>query len=94
MDRFWEEFVGLGKHAMIVYQRHASVERIIDFMAKFATSLCMNEKDKKRRGSTEDEESDDDDYEDEMNPFLLKLFTFCLEVSSFQNLKIHKEGIL
>ena len=71
---------------MIVYTRHAAVERIIDFMAKFGTYLCTNSKDDKGKAKNppstdDDEDSDDDEYEEEMNPFLLKLFTFCLDVS-------------
>uniref|UniRef100_A0A8C5LLY6 Non-SMC condensin I complex subunit G n=1 Tax=Leptobrachium leishanense TaxID=445787 RepID=A0A8C5LLY6_9ANUR len=65
---FLEEFIHYIKYPLIVYRREPSVERVMDFVAKFVTSFHKPE-------------SEDDDYDemDEENSPVNFLFTFLLQ---------------
>lgn len=65
---FFEEFVHFLKYPMVVYQREPTVERVMDFVVKFATSFVQP---RKEEDPEEEEESD--------NPFLNYLFEFLLK---------------
>jgi hypothetical protein len=69
MEAFWVEFEQLIKFPMVVYNREPTVERTIDFIAKFVVSLS-------RRAADGDNEVRDE----EVNPVLLRLFDFLLQV--------------
>ena len=45
LDAFWEEFLQHLKFSLIVYKREPAVERTIEFVSRFATSVA--EKDDK-----------------------------------------------
>jgi len=83
MEKFYEEFIRLVKYFLIVFKREPAVERAIDFVSKFSTSLqtAANEDDK---GT---EKSGSSGAEQEMHPFILKLFNFLLQVFVFVGLK-------
>ena len=51
----------------------------MDFIAKFATSLIKSEKSEKKEDDTASESESDDE---EMNPFIVKLFDYCLQVNT------------
>ncbi|XP_025095867.1 condensin complex subunit 3-like isoform X2 [Pomacea canaliculata] len=74
IERFWAEFQPLLKFPMVVYNREPAVERTIDFVARFVTSLGIKHPDNEQK---------DDDTEDnnkvESNPLLQRLFDFLLE---------------
>ncbi|XP_071779296.1 condensin complex subunit 3 [Centroberyx gerrardi] len=74
---FHEEFVHYLKYAMIVYKREPTVENVIEFVAKFATSFQsppkMDEEEEEKEEEEEDEEAEDD------HPFLSFIFNFLLE---------------
>ena len=78
---FWESFEHHLKYSMVILKREPVVERTIEFAAKFATSLVKDPEDKEKevKEALEEEEEEEDD---DMHPFLLKLFTFLLNVSS------------
>uniref|UniRef100_A0A672FPX0 Nuclear condensin complex subunit 3 C-terminal domain-containing protein n=1 Tax=Salarias fasciatus TaxID=181472 RepID=A0A672FPX0_SALFA len=63
---FHEEFVHYLKYAMIVYKREPSVESVIEFVVRFATSF--------QSPPREEEEEEEDDH-----PFLSFIFNFLLE---------------
>ncbi|XP_032881961.1 condensin complex subunit 3 [Amblyraja radiata] len=65
---FHEDFINLLMYPMTIYKREPAVERVIEFVAKFATSL---------KQPVDEEESDEDD-----NSFLLFLFQFLLKSHS------------
>ncbi|GAA6214708.1 condensin complex subunit 3 [Lates japonicus] len=73
---FHEEFVHYLKYAMIVYKREPTVENVIEFVARFATSFQSPPK-------TEEEEQQEDEEEEEEveddHPFLSFIFNFLLE---------------
>lgn len=78
---FHEEFVHYLKYAMIVYKREPTVENVIEFVARFATSFQSppktdEEEEKQENGEEEDEEDDEEDD----HPFLSFIFNFLLEV--------------
>ena len=73
---------------MIVFKREPAVERTIEFVAKFATSLCLDNKPEKTEDKNEEEEQEEED--EEMHPFLLKIFSFLLKVSLFIYAKYNK----
>uniref|UniRef100_A0A7N8XZ18 Non-SMC condensin I complex, subunit G n=1 Tax=Mastacembelus armatus TaxID=205130 RepID=A0A7N8XZ18_9TELE len=56
---FHEEFVHYLKYAMIVYKREPTVENVIEFVARFATSFQSPPKTEEEE--EEEEEEDDDD---------------------------------
>lgn len=66
---FHEDFINLLMYPMTIYKREPAVERVIEFVAKFATSL---------KQPVDEEESDEDD-----NSFLLFLFQFLLKVQYY-----------
>ncbi|XP_037327621.2 condensin complex subunit 3 [Pungitius pungitius] len=71
---FHEEFVHYLKYAMIVYKREPSVENVMDFVVRFATSFLSPPK----MEEGEEDEEEEDDAEDD-HPFLSFLFNFLLE---------------
>lgn len=74
---FHEEFVHYLKYAMIVYKREPTVENVIEFVARFATSfqsLPKTEEEEQQENEEEEEEAEDD------HPFLSFIFNFLLEV--------------
>ncbi|KAG7241282.1 hypothetical protein INR49_025800, partial [Caranx melampygus] len=73
---FHEEFVGYLKYAMIVYKREPTVENVIEFVVRFATSLQSAPK-PEREEEEEEEEEEEDDEDD--HPFLSFIFNFLLE---------------
>ncbi|XP_034544022.1 condensin complex subunit 3 [Notolabrus celidotus] len=73
---FHEEFVHYMKYAMIVYKREPTVENVIEFVARFATSFQSppkTEEEEQEDGEEEEEEVEDD------HPFLSFIFNFLLE---------------
>uniref|UniRef100_UPI00398E89FD condensin complex subunit 3 isoform X2 n=1 Tax=Pristiophorus japonicus TaxID=55135 RepID=UPI00398E89FD len=66
-NTFHGEFINLLKYPMTIYKREPAVERMIEFVAKFATSL---------------EEPVDEESDEEENPFMLFLFHFLLQSHS------------
>jgi len=76
-DVFFNEFIYHVKFFLIVFKREPSVERGIDFIAKFSTSLQTTSKQ-----STEDQDTEvaDTSMQDDMHPFLVQLFNFLLKV--------------
>ena len=77
---FFKEFICHVKHFLIVFKREPSVERGIEFIAKFSTSLQSTSVQ-----SAEDDqptELADTSIQDDMHPFLLQLFKFLLKVKS------------
>ncbi|XP_033976703.1 condensin complex subunit 3 isoform X1 [Trematomus bernacchii] len=75
---FHEEFVHYLKYAMIVYKREPTVENIIEFVARFATSFLSPPKTEEEEEKQEEEEEEEDDEEDD-HPFLSFIFNFLLE---------------
>ncbi|XP_072921041.1 condensin complex subunit 3 [Hemitrygon akajei] len=65
---FHEEFINLLKYPMTIYKREPAVERVIEFVARFATAFEQPE---------DEEESDDDE-----SSFMLYLFQFLLKSHS------------
>ncbi|XP_019732206.1 condensin complex subunit 3 [Hippocampus comes] len=79
---FHEEFVKYLKYAMIVYKREPTVENVIEFAARFATSFQSPPKadeEEKKEADDDDDNTDDDDDDDDDHPFLSFLFNFLLE---------------
>ncbi|KAF3852102.1 hypothetical protein F7725_005457 [Dissostichus mawsoni] len=72
---FHEEFVHYLKYAMIVYKREPTVENIIEFVARFATSFLSPPKTEEEEQQEEEEEEDEEDD----HPFLSFIFNFLLE---------------
>ncbi|KAF0037422.1 hypothetical protein F2P81_010296 [Scophthalmus maximus] len=70
---FHEDFLHCLKHAMIVYKRETTVENIIEFVARFATSFQSPPKTEEEEDEEEEEEAEDD------HPFLSFIFNFLLE---------------
>ncbi|XP_054461163.1 condensin complex subunit 3 isoform X2 [Anoplopoma fimbria] len=75
---FHEEFVHYLKYAMIVYKREPTVENVMEFVARFATSFQSPPKTEEEEDRPEDEEEEEEDDEDD-HPFLSFLFNFLLE---------------
>ncbi|XP_034067439.1 condensin complex subunit 3 isoform X2 [Gymnodraco acuticeps] len=73
---FHEEFVHYLKYAMIVYKREPTVENIIEFVARFATSFLSPPKTEEEEEQQEEEEEED---EEDDHPFLSFIFNFLLE---------------
>ncbi|XP_068448289.1 condensin complex subunit 3 [Clinocottus analis] len=76
---FHEEFIHYLKYAMIVYKREPTVENVIEFVARFATSFQSPPKDDEERPEAEEEEEQQEEEEDDDHPFLSFLFNFLLE---------------
>ena len=81
LEEFWAEFLACLKYPMVVYKREASVERTLEFVAKFAVSVC--EEGPQAQGN-EDKENEEEEEEPD-NPLLRKLIEFLLKVSTQQN---------
>ncbi len=75
---FHEEFVHYLKYAMIVYKREPTVENVIEFVARFATSFQSPPKAEEEGEQGEDEEEEEEADDD--HPFLSFIFNFLLEV--------------
>ena len=83
LESFWEDFLHHMKYSLVIFKREPAVERTLDFVAKFATSLEALQREEKKKSNgeeTAEENSQDEESEEEMHPFLLKLFTFFLQV--------------
>jgi len=76
-DVFFNEFICHVKFFLIVFKREPSVERGIDFIAKFSTSLQTTSK---QSADDQDTEVADTSMQDDMHPFLLQLFNFLIKV--------------
>ncbi|XP_042253984.1 condensin complex subunit 3 [Thunnus maccoyii] len=74
---FHEEFVHYLKYAMIVYKREPTVENVIEFVARFATSFQSPPKTEEEEQQEEEEEEDEEAEDD--HPFLSFIFNFLLE---------------
>lgn len=74
---FFNEFICHVKHFLIVFKREPAVERGIEFIAKFSTSLQTMP-----MQSVDDQttEGADTSFHDDMHPFLLQLFKFLIKV--------------
>lgn len=70
LEKFFEDFVNCLKILFLIGEKHASVERALDFAAKFCVSLYDSQE------NVEDHDSDDED----VPPFLKKVFNFLLKV--------------
>jgi condensin complex subunit 3 len=71
---FWSEFNHLLKYPMIVFQREPVVERTIDFIAKFVTSVNPDP-------NTPNSDIDDSLLDEvSQNKLLLEMFEFLLKV--------------
>lgn len=79
MEKFYEEFIRLVKYFLIVFKREPAVERAIDFISKFSTSLQTSASGEEK----DSEKSNSSAAEQDMHPFLLKLFRFLLQVFVF-----------
>lgn len=75
MEKFYEEFIRLVKYFLIVFKREPAVERAIDFISKFSTSLQTSASGEEK----DSEKSNSSAAEQDMHPFLLKLFRFLLQ---------------
>jgi hypothetical protein len=71
LEKFFEDFVNCLKTLLVIGEKHASVERALDFAAKFCVSLYDSRK------NMEDHDGGDDE---DMPPFLIKVFSFLLKV--------------
>ncbi|XP_073323296.1 condensin complex subunit 3 [Pagrus major] len=77
---FHDEFVHYLKYAMIVYKREPTVENVIEFVARFATSFQSPPKtDEEEEQQENGEEEDEEDDEEDDHPFLSFIFNFLLE---------------
>ncbi len=81
LDDFWEEFLRHVKRSFVVFKREPAVERTLEFVAKFATSLHHQSR---PAGGNQEEASQNsadnsDDENSEMHPFLQRFFTFLLK---------------
>ncbi|KAK3582660.1 hypothetical protein CHS0354_001712 [Potamilus streckersoni] len=72
-EAFWLEFSHYLKYPMVVYKREAAVERVVDFITKFATSI------KKNDGDCDGEKENETRDEVEGNILLIELFDFLLK---------------
>ncbi|KAL3865140.1 hypothetical protein ACJMK2_006761 [Sinanodonta woodiana] len=72
-EAFWLEFSHYLKYPMVVYKREPAVERVVDFIAKFATAVKKNE------GEGDGEEENETRDEVEGNILLIELFDFLLK---------------
>jgi hypothetical protein len=70
LEQFFEDFVSCLKILLLIGEKHASVERAVDFAAKFCVSLYDSQE------NVEDHGGDNED----MPPFLIKVFNFLLQV--------------
>ncbi|XP_053406509.1 condensin complex subunit 3-like [Mercenaria mercenaria] len=75
-EAFWSEFQHYLKYAMIVFKREPAVERMIDFVAKFAPTLCKKVSEKGGDQEGDDTLLDEDSVAD--NRLLQEMFDFLL----------------
>jgi len=75
-EAFFSEFIYHVKHFLVVFKREPAVERGMEFIAKFSTSLQTSSV----QAGTDDEAAEVSDSQDDMHPFLLRLFKFLLQV--------------
>ncbi|XP_040891064.1 condensin complex subunit 3 [Toxotes jaculatrix] len=75
---FHDEFVHYLKYAMIVYKREPTVENVIEFVARFATSFQSPPKTEEEQQQENEEEEEEEEVEDD-HPFLSFIFNFLLE---------------
>ncbi|KAL8613334.1 hypothetical protein ACOMHN_052573 [Nucella lapillus] len=83
VEEFWQEFEQLIRFPMVVYNREPTVERTIDFIAKFVTTLSS------RPPAAADNEGGEGDHQQQQqqrqppvgdaNPLLQQLFDFLLQ---------------
>ncbi|PFX25708.1 condensin complex subunit 3-like [Stylophora pistillata] len=73
-DEFLESFLLHLKHAMVVFNREPAVERVIEFVAKYATL-----KDHRTSQTEKDGDRSDGEEDDYSNVFLDSIFTFLLD---------------
>jgi hypothetical protein len=71
LEKFFEDFASCLKTLFLIGEKHATVERALDFAAKFCVSVHDSQ------DNVEDHDGDDDD---DMPPFLKKVFYFLLKV--------------
>ena len=64
----------------MVFEREPAVERFLEFVAKFATSLKNDDGDHAKDEDTNGNEMSQTKADDDIHQFLLKLFDFCLKV--------------
>ena len=81
-ESFFSEFIYHVKHFLIVFKREPAVERGMEFIAKFSTSLQTMSTQSADDQTTKEA---DTSVNDDMHPFLLQLFKFLLKVK-FQQL--------
>jgi len=74
---FFNEFIYHVKHFLIVFKREPAVERGMEFVAKFCTSLQNMSM---QSADDQNSEAADTSVHDDMHPFLLQLFKFLLKV--------------
>ncbi|WAR22450.1 CND3-like protein [Mya arenaria] len=72
---FWSEFSHCLKYAMVIFKREPAVERVIDFVAKFAPSLSKG-------GPIDGDEEDDETDSVGDNRLLQEMFDFLLSFHS------------
>ncbi|GFG28408.1 hypothetical protein Cfor_11336 [Coptotermes formosanus] len=78
LEKFFEDYVSCLKTLFLIGEKHGTVERALDFAAKFCVSLYDNQE------NEEDEDGDDED----MPPFVKKVFDFLLEIHQTRNQNI------
>ena len=64
------------KYCLVVFTREPVVERMVNFIVQFATSLSFASRERRKL----ENEANNEEQQDEMDPFLLKLFKFLLKV--------------
>lgn len=76
LDEFWDQFLHHLKYSLVIFKQEPAVERTLEFVARFVTSLIVppGGKEGGKDGCHSDEEE-----EQELPPILLKLFSFLLE---------------
>ena len=71
------------KYPLLYGDKQPAVEHTLNFVAKFATAVKNGKEDKSDQQSKEKQDQEDDD-DIEIDPFLVKLFQFLLEVYILQ----------
>ncbi|XP_076461529.1 condensin complex subunit 3-like isoform X2 [Babylonia areolata] len=74
VEEFWKELEQLIKFPMVVYNREPTVERTIDFLAKFVTALSPSP-----TQPTADSDAGPQHDQEDSNPVLQRLFDFLLQ---------------
>ena len=86
-EKFGAGFVEHMKPFLVVFKREMAVERAIDLIAKFSTSLCekpsASDGNENQTELADNSQQDfDSSYQDDMHPFIAYLFRFLLKVSA------------